>query len=177
MKFALLAPLTIVLTACSGPYDDLGQSFVVQSKPKGSNTDVRRLVLVSTKHRGAFRYDQVMAVSLTSDTVEIRPKFPLSLLEKSVDLPASRVSGCAMTCFGVQDKHVDLLFADHGADISFDAPSKFIDWCWQNGLPMFSGANKRDWLYSGKALPTKAGYVRVPKDEYENQAHQACLGY
>jgi hypothetical protein len=177
MKTLLLLVIAIALSGCSGPYDDLGQSFSVQTSPKGTNVEVRRLVLGSTRHRGAFSYDRVMAVSLTADAVEIRPKFPFSLIEKSIDLPASQVSGCAMTCFGVQDKHVDLLVESHGADISFDVPSKFIDWCWQNNLPMFSGANKRDWLYSGKSLPTKVGYVQVPKEEYESQAHQACLGY
>jgi hypothetical protein len=177
MKPSLLPLLAVVLTGCSGPYDDLGQNFAVHTEPKGANTEVRRVVLVSTRHHGAFSYDRVMAVSITSNTVEIRPRFPFSLFQKGIDLPASQVSGCAMTCFGVQDKHVDLLFESHGADISFDAPSKFIDWCWRNNLPMFSGANKRDWLYSGKSLPTKAGYVQVSRENYENQAQQACLGY
>ncbi|KAB2915548.1 MAG: hypothetical protein F9K30_18985 [Dechloromonas sp.] len=177
MKASLLIVAAAVLAGCSGPYDDLGQAFVAKTEPKGTSTDVRRLVLVSTRHRGALSYDRTMAVSLTADTVEIRPKFPFSLIEKGLDLPASQVSGCAMTCFGVQDQHVDLLFEEHGADISFDVPSQFIDWCWRNNLPMFSGDSKRGWLYSGRPLPTKTGYVQVAKESYEKQAYRACLGY
>lgn len=82
-----------------------------------------------------------------------------------------------MTCFGVRDQNVDLLFEKHGADIQFDDANEFINWCWRNDIPMTSGASKRDWLYSGKALPSREAFVRVSKEEYEKQAHRACLGY
>lgn len=169
--------LVLVLTACYGPYEDLSQDFEAHGKAKGSEVKVRNIVLDSTKHRGAFSYRGSMSVSLTEDVVEVRPDFPLSLFVKNLDLPSSRVSGCAMTCFGLSDQNVDLLFENHGVDIQFDAAKEFIDWCWRNHVPMISGANKRAWLYSGKTLHSRESYVRVTKEDYEKQAQRACLGY
>lgn len=177
MKELGVLGLLIPLAACSGPYEDLSQEFEAHGKAKGSELEMRNIVLVSTKHRGAFSFHGGMSVSLTENMVEVRPDFPLSLFVKSLDLPSSRVSGCAMTCFGTRDQNVDLLFEKHGADIQFDAAKELIDWCWRNDVPMTSGTNKRDWLYSGKALPPRETYSRVSKEEYEKQAYQACLGY
>jgi hypothetical protein len=177
MRILRFLCLLLALTACNGPYEDLSKDFEAHGNARGSEVKVRNIVLVSTKHRGAFSYRGGMSVSLTEDVVEVRPDFPLSLFVESLDLPSSRVSGCAMTCFGVRDQNVDLLFENHGADIQFDAAEEFIDWCWRNDVPMTSGANKRDWLYSGKALPSREVYVRVSKEDYEKQAHRACLGY
>ena len=121
MKIVGVLVSCLALTACDGPYEDLSKDFEASGKTIGSEVSVRNIVLVSTKHRGAFSYHGGMSVSLTGDTVEVRPDFPFSLFVKSLDLPASKVSACAMTCFGVRDQNVDLLFENHGADIQFDA--------------------------------------------------------
>ena len=177
MRTLCVIGVLVALGACKGPYEDLSKDFEARSGATGSEVAVRNIVLVSTKHQGAFSYHGGMSVSLTENAVEVRPDFPLSLFVKSLDLPSSRVSGCAMTCFGVGDQNVDLLFEQHGADVQFDAATEFMDWCWRNEIPMISGANKRDWLYSGKTLPARETYARVSKEEYEKQAHRACLGY
>lgn len=177
MRILIVLVALNALLACAGPYDDLAKDFEAAGQAKGANVGVNNVVLVSTKHRGAFSYRGGMTVSLTENVVEVRTDFPLNLFEKSIDLPAAQVSACAMTCFGVKDRNVDLLFVAHGADIQFDAAAEFIDWCWRNGIPMASGAQKRDWLYSGKALPSRETYTRVSREEYEKQAHRACLGY
>jgi hypothetical protein len=64
-----------------------------------------------------------------------------------------------------------------GAEISSDVASKIVDWCWQNTLPMLTGAEERAWLYERRPLPSKGRYVPVPRDEYERQANRTCMGY
>jgi hypothetical protein len=82
-----------------------------------------------------------------------------------------------MTCFGGGDRRADLVFEQQGAEVSFDAAPEILEWCWQNGLPMLSGAEERGWLYEGRPLPAKAGYVQVAREEYDRRAHRTCMGY
>jgi hypothetical protein len=177
MKSAASLLLAVGLAGCSGPYDDLAKDFAAKGEPQGQRTSVSAMTLVSNRHEGAFNYNGVITVSLAANTVEIRPISPASFFLGGLDLPAERISGCSMTCFGVDDQHADLLFESHGAEISFDGAAEFIDWCWRNDLPLISGANRRDWLYAGGSLSGKAAYLPVPRDEYERQALQACRGF
>jgi len=165
------------LMACGGPYVDLAAAFPGKGPPGGTELKVRRVVLISTRHRGAYNYTGVLKVTVADRAIEIRPRAPQSLFLADLTLPASGVSGCSMTCFGTDDQRADLVFADQGAEVSFDAAAEVVEWCWRNGLPMLSGKQEREWLYEGHALPSKRASVRVARDEYARQARSTCMGY
>ena len=173
--FAALA--LCLLAGCGGPYVDLAKDFTAQGEPTGGRINVKRVVIVSQRHRGAYNYRGVLEVSLTANAVEIRPTFPQSVALDRLTLPAERVTGCSMTCFGSEDRRADLVFEQQGAEVTFDAAADIVDWCWRNGLPMLTGAQERAWLYESRPLPSKAAYLRVTRDEYERQAHNTCMGY
>ena len=175
LRSVLLILIAAGLVGCSGSYEDLEGAFGVEDGVTGDGVGMVEIVLVSTTHRGAYTLHP--DVILTDSTVEIRPRFPLSLFHRDLSLPASAISGCSMTCFGMDDKNADLLFEDQGVKVSFGAAPEMVDWCWQEGLPMLSGESVRGWQYSGRALPAKAEYSQVDKEEYEQQANSACTGY
>jgi hypothetical protein len=118
-----------------------------------------------------------LRVYLSDGAVELRPRSTSVGLLDDLRLPATSVSGCSMTCFGGNDRHADLLLGQQEAEVSFDAAAEIVDWCWRNNLPMLSGAQERGWLYEGRALPSKADYEPVARDEYERQANRTCMGY
>jgi hypothetical protein len=173
----VLSLCTAGLAACGGgPYADLAKDFSGEAEDAGTRLDVKRVVMVSIRHRGAYNFGG-LHVSLTRDAVHIRPRFPLSLSLEPLILPAASVAGCTMTCFGIDDQHADLVFEKQGVEVSFDTAPELVDWCWRNGLRMLTGKEERGWLHSGQRLPDKASYVRVEISEYEEQAQSACMGY
>lgn len=82
-----------------------------------------------------------------------------------------------MTCFGMNDRHVDLILGAEGTEITVDAPNDMLDWCWHSNRPMITGQEQSDWLYSGKQLPDFKDYAQISREEYEKRACQACAGY
>jgi len=172
-----IALALLVLTGCSrGAYRDLEAGFAAEGGPSGIRTPANRLFMVSTRHRGAFQVGGVQ-VFLSADAVEIRPRFPASAYLRNLRLPAASISACSMTCFGPEDRYADLLLEPQGAQVSVDAASELVEWCWQNDLPMASAAETRGWLYRGHSLPSRTAYARVSREDYEEQARRACLGH
>jgi hypothetical protein len=168
--------LLLILAGCTGPYDDLATDFTAVGDPTGVQIKGDRVVMSSRKHRGAYTFGSVR-VFLTDAAVEIGPTTVARPLLANLRLPAASVSGCSMTCFGGHDRRASLVFEQKGAAVSFDAASEIVEWCWQNGVPMLSGAAKRGWLYQGLPLPSRAGYVRPSREDYARQAERACMGY
>ena len=176
LRICSTSVLLLLLAGCGGPYNDLARDFTAQGEPTGVEIDAARVVMVSRKHRGAYTFGG-LRVFLSESAVELRPRSTYLGLLKKLRLPADGVSGCSMTCFGGKDRHADLVFGPQEAEVSFDASSEIVDWCWQNELPMLSGAQERGWLYEGRSLPSKADYEPVTRDEYEQQANRTCMGY
>jgi hypothetical protein len=171
-----VVPVLLVLTGCSGPYADLAKDFAADGEPAGLLVKGSQVVMASTRHRGAYTFGG-RQVFVSDTAVDIRAESSTFGLLPNLRLPATGVSGCSMTCFGSRDRRANLVLAQQGAEVSFEAASEIVEWCWQNGLPMFSGADKRGWLYEGRPLPSKAAYVRAARDVYEQQADRACMGY
>ncbi len=178
MKMVLLLALTALLLGCKGPYKDLEGDFAA-SDAKGGGTQVSTnyITLVSQNQTGAFNYKGVLEVTVSDDAVTFAPRTPYSIFQKAIRIPSTAITGCSMTCFGMDDRHVDLLLGKQGTDISLDAPKAMLDWCWRTNRPMITGKQKRDWLYAGKELPDIKDHLQVARDEYERQACRACAGY
>lgn len=132
--------------------------------------------MTSQRHRGAYTFRSVQ-LFLSKTDLEIWPSPGHLGTLRSLRIPAASVSGCSLTCFGGADRHGDLVLEAQGAQLSFDAASEIVEWCWRNGLPMLTGAEERAWMYGKQPLSSKARYVPVPRDEYERQANRTCMGY
>src|SRR5438874_742374 len=87
-----LITLSYGLNPNSGPYGDLVSAFgsgkPLHVKPIPSRT----IVLSSTKHKGAFSYNDIIDIRLAPNAIEFAPSFPLM---HRVQIPPSKISGAA----------------------------------------------------------------------------------
>jgi len=178
----MLRPALIILfivagVACGGSYDDLEKAFPAKSELKPRMVASRTIVLTGKYHSGAENLRGVANVGLTSGFVEIGADKPFALMYSKIQIPVDAITGCSKTCFGPSKWDADLLLNDVGIDIGIENSQDVLDWCWDNGLPLISSSARRAWMYEGKGLPSKTGYVRVSKDEYTSQTRSACMGY
>ena len=175
---ALLIP-TLALTACDGPYRDLEASFRSPQAASAPSIPIDQVVLTSTKHVGAHRFNGVLSVKLPSAAVELEPTLPFGLGMSTVTIPADMIAGCSMTCFGDGVWDADLLIASTGTEISFRNSRQVVEWCWSNRIPMISGKHKREWLYGGGKIPDRSTFAEQlsSRELYDGQAKQSCLGF
>jgi len=175
------------LAACSGGYGDLEQSFSV-AKPAASTPSalapekpiaVEKVILVSTKGGGADNFNNVLAIKLTANAVEIEPKLPLSLWMNNLSIPAEAISGCSKTCFGTGVWDADILVERTGVELSFPSSDQIVEWCWANKIPMIPAKARRQWLYANASLPSRSEFSEQlsSRERFDQQARQSCLGY
>jgi hypothetical protein len=179
VRALILATAVTLTTACHGPYDDLEKSFKASQSTSASPVPVDRVVLTSNRYRGAYSYDKALTVQLSSSTVELKPAFPFSVAMKDIAIPADAISGCSKTCFGDGVWDADFLLSSAGTEISFRSSRQVVDWCWANKIPMISGKDRRQWLYSGASLPDRSKFSEQlsSRESYDKQAKMSCLGY
>lgn len=181
LRTALL-PLVLLLAACEGPYSDLQSAFPAAASASASAPALppARLLLVSTKHRGAFTYGEgIVAIKLLPDGVEMVPNFPFSVAMAPVFLPTASVAGCSRTCFGDGVWDLNLLIPATGTEISLPQSRAAMEWCWAKQIPMIPAADRRAWLYSGAPLPEKSKFAEqlASREKFDHQAKQSCLGF
>jgi hypothetical protein len=176
-KPALLILMAIVGAACGGSYDVLEKAFPAKTDLQPKLIASRTIVLTSTPHSGAENLRGIVNIGLAPAFVEISADKAFDLFYSRIQIPNDAIAGCSKTCFGSTKWDTDLLLEDVGIQVSIENAQEVLDWCWDNGLPMISSSVRRAWKYEGKALPRKADYVRVSKNEYASQAKSACLGY
>ena len=167
------------MTGCHGPYDDLEGAFKASQPLSGRVIPVDSVVLLSPKHNGAYNYNGVLNVRLLPSRLEIEPSGPVRIFQANLDIPADAVSGCSRTCFGAGMWDANILISKTSTQIDFRNSSQVIDWCWANKIPMISGKDRRQWLYSGAALPDHSTFSEqlASRDKYDAQAKRSCLGY
>src|SRR5262245_11186340 len=118
MRHLAIATTVLVCTACGGPYGDLEAAFRASEASAGRASPSPRVVLVSTKHRGAHSFNGVLALKLLPSAAELEPSFPVSLIMETVRIPVEKISGCSKTCFGPGTWDANLLVAGTGTEIS-----------------------------------------------------------
>lgn len=175
-RLALLVLSTVAVVACGGTYERLEKAFPAKTELKARIIASQTIVLTDRRLSGAENLKKIANIGLTSGVVEIGADKPFSLVYSKVQIPVGAIAGCSKTCFGPDKWDADLLLNEVGIQISIENSQDVIDWCWENDLPMLQSSVRRAWKYEGKELPSKAGYVRVSKQEYASQARSACVG-
>ncbi len=173
----IVLTISVILTACGGPYKEVANQFPARSDFPSEMLESKSLVLTDTDHRGAQSLQQIVNVGLDSSGIHFRPDFPFSIGFPPAEVPLDAISGCGMTCFRKDRWDVDLLLGDLGIEVGISQAPEVIEWCWERGLPMISGKDKREWMYSGGQLPSRDGYVQVDREEYRQQTKRRCQGY
>ena len=171
---ALLCVLPLL--GCSPSYSDLEDAFAAKNMVTTPALEQRSMVITSQKHRGAESYRDLVTIRLSVDSVDIENSTPFA---KAIKVPTEEIAGCSMTCFGVDDQHINLLIPRTGSDLMIPRSEALLDWCWSTRRPMISGGARRNWQYHGVALP-KAETFADPlnsRELYDAQVTQSCLGF
>jgi len=173
MRF-LAVLLVLCCSSCSKAKTDLEAAFLAQSPESGKPADVRSVSITGLKKGDFTTFGEGSKVLLTGDAIRVDLPGRDALL-----IPSSQVHGCTMVCFGGEKWNVDLLIPSAEASLSFEHSKDVYEWCWSNKLPMISGAATRDWLYSGKPLPSKRDLSEslASRTDYDARARSACSGY
>ena len=171
-----IAGVMFLMLSGDGPYRDLEVTFPAVTGADSGLVVSDRVVFASTKHRGSYNYDGVR-VTLSDDFVELNPQFPLNAGLQRVQIPEAAIAGCSKTCGGWWT--ADLLIESTGTEISLEESQSVLDWCWNNRIPMISGADRREWLYNGASLPGRESFAAQlgSREQYDRQATLACQGY
>ena len=166
-----------LLSGCSDIYQDIETAYGKNKDPKSSVNLETKTFSVSSKHRkGIETYRGIASISISSKGVALDAGAPFT---DSVFIPIEDVAGCAMTCFGTDDQHVDLLIPKTGTDLMVQSSEALLSWCWKNKKPLFSGKSKRAWLYKNEQLPSSSDFEEQfnSREIFDKQKVQSCLGY
>jgi len=177
MKPILLLLSLVLLSGCSEIYSDIEAVFGAKEKPAESKQLETKTFSVSSQNRkGIETFRNIATVLISEKGIYFDAGAPFT---KSVFIPTQEVAGCAMTCFGTEDQHVDFLVPKTGTDLMIQSSNDLLNWCWENKKPMFSGKSKREWLYNKVPLPPADEFVEQLGDrkKYDEQKRQSCLGY
>lgn len=178
----LMKPTTLVLMlaflfGCSDIYEDLETAYGENEAPKNSIKLETKTFSVSSKNRkGIETYQGIASISISSRGVALDAGAPFT---NSVFIPIEDIAGCAMTCFGTDDQHVDFLITKTGTDLMIQSSEELLSWCWKNKKPMFSGKSKRAWLYKSEPLPPSGDFEEQynSREIFDKQKERSCLGY
>lgn len=178
MRLPYVAPLLLaaLLAGCSEAYTSLEDSFAVEQLPGDPSITGTSITITGPSHRGATSYRELVDVYVKSDAIGVAVAAPF---HKSILIPAEKVSACAMTCFGMKDRHIDLLIASTGSVLSFPNAPLLTDWCWESKKQIFPGDVERAWQYSGGTLPApNPGDPQfASREAYANALLQSCRGF
>jgi hypothetical protein len=176
MRIASAILCAVLLVGCSPSYSDLEEAFPAKDLKDTPALEEHSMVITSQKHRAAESYHDLITIRVSAESVEIENTAPL---RKAIRVPTVEIAGCSMTCFGVDDQHVNLLVPKTGSDLMIPRSEALLDWCWSTRRPMISSDARRKWQYRGVALPQSDTYAEQLKsrDLYNAQAKQSCLGY
>ncbi len=177
MKLIIVLLVITSLSGCSDIYTDIEMVFEVKDLPSESKQlEIKTFSVSSRNRKGITTYRDIATIHISSKGIYLDSGTPFS---KKVFIPTNEVAGCAMTCFGTDDQHVDFLIPKTGSDLMVQSSKALLNWCWENKKPMFSGKSKREWLYNKASLPPASEFVEQLSDRkmFDEQRKQSCLGY
>lgn len=177
MKIFLLLLCIPLLTGCFKAYGDLESKYSGNKVPNGTQTIKSKTFSVSSvNRRGIESFHDIASIRISDEGVALDPGVPFT---SSVFIPSKDIAGCAMTCFGTDDQHIDILVPATGSDVMIKSSERLLDWCWSNRKPMYSGKEKRDWLYNDKPLPPNRNFYAQfgSREIFNKQQVRSCLGY
>jgi len=176
MRLIIHIFISVFLIGCSGAYGDLEEKYPANEIVDSEIVEMKSIILTSKVHKGdgAHSINGLSKVKINSEFMEIEINIPWY---QKIQIPVEEISGCGKTCFGSDAWDADILLGELGTEISFRNSKQVLEWCWEQGLPMITSKNKRDWMYNDKTLPSKEGYQQVSKEEYTRQTKRRCAGY
>lgn len=176
MQYTAAIAMLLLLGGCGESYSDLERAFGTSKIIGGSRLSADSIVLTSQRNPGAEAYRGIASIHLSPESVQIEVSAPFT---KPVSIPVEEVGACAMTCFGYDDRRVDLLIPKVGASVMIRESQELLDWCWNTKRPMAPGAVKRDWAYNRIPLPPRLAFEHQFQSRavYDYQTKQSCLGY
>lgn len=167
---------TMLLFGWGDAYNLLEEAFSVGSLAGDPSITGTSLTITGPRNRGAASYRDLVDVYVSSNAIGVAISVPF---HKALLIPAEEVSACAMTCFGLNDRHVDLLIASTGSVLSFPNNQLIVDWCWGSRKQVFPGDVERAWQYSGGTLPPRN--LEDPqfssRETYDKAMLQSCRGF
>ena len=176
MRYSVALAGILVLGGCGKSYSDLEGAFGTSKIGGAAHLPENTLVLTSQRNPGAESYRGIASIYLSMKSVDIEVSTPFT---KPVSIPTQEVAACGMTCFGYDNRHVNLLIPKVGVDVMIRESKQLLDWCWDNKKPMVSGEIQRNWAYKGAPLPLATAFSQQfeSRAAYDYQTKQSCLGY
>lgn len=171
-----LVSLVVLLAGCSEAYSTLERSFAVDSLKGEPSVRSTSMTIGGPSHAGATNYGGVVDLYVSSSGIGVSVSAPFL---QPIHIPSERVSGCAMACFGANDRHVELLIESTGSVVSFPEVPQLLDWCWEARKPVFPGDAEREWKYKGDRLPSTdlTDPQFVSREAYDGALLNNCRGY
>ena len=166
----------VSLIGCNQAYSNLEAPFAVEDLPGDPSISGTSITITGPSTRGATEYRDLVDVHIKRDAIAVSVAIPF---HQPISVPVEMVSACAMTCFGMDDRHVDLLIASTGTVVSFPNNQLLTDWCWDAKKQVFPGDVERAWEYSGGILPPSnpEDPQFASREAYDNALLQSCRGF
>ena len=121
MKLILLSLILVLISGCSNIYSDIEVEFGSKEKPAESNRlDTKTFSVSSQKRKGIETYRNIATILISEKGIFLDAGAPFT---ESVFIPTLEIAGCAMTCFGTEDQHVDFLILKTGTDLMIQSTS------------------------------------------------------
>jgi len=164
----------MLLSACSGSYEDLESAFGSNQESTGRLLRARSLSVTSQRFQGVTNYGRA-DIRISKESIDIDLGVPFL---KQLKVPSGEIAGCSMTCFGSYDRRVNLLIPRTGTNLMVSG-RELLDWCWSNRKPMLSREMRSSWEYRGAKLPSYSASLDqfTSRSVFDKQAELACQGY
>jgi len=176
MRYLVALGMMLALSGCGKSYRDLETAFGTEKVAGIKRLPADTIVITSQRNPGAESYHGITSVYVSASSVDIEVSV---LFLRPISIPTQEIAACGMTCFGYDDKHVDLLIPKVGADVMIPASKELLDWCWETRRPMVPSSVRRNWAYNGVPLPPASNYAGQFESRavFDLQTKQSCLGY
>lgn len=157
-------------------YSDLQTEYGVALPIETPDIENTALTITGPAHKGAETYFEGVSLRISNQSIIVAVN---SEKLGAVAIPTKEIAGCSMTCFGTEDRRLDLIVVKLGSVLSFPTDEKLENWCWESKKQIYSGAIQRAWEYNGASLPPYNGGDPQfkSKSAYDTQLYQSCLGY
>lgn len=164
---------TTMLIACTGSYDRLHERYGHDHDAAGRKLDTKQVAITERNRKGVTSIGDSTSVYLSEEALYLVDKF--AYFPGDTRIPATAVDACSMVCFGSSDRHVALVLGEAGAEVTVTDSDELRRWCWRNRIPVISGAERRLWLYEGKALPP--ALLENSYQTFDRKMRSSCNGY
>jgi len=171
----VIASLSI-LSGCSSVYSDLEEAYGVEQISDLNYLPVGNISITSNRRSGILTFTGTASLSATEDAIFI---ITGESTFSPIMVPVTDIAACSMTCFGAEDRHINLLIPSVGSNVMVNASKKLLDWCRLSGRPMISSAARRAWQYDLQQIEKPAlgdGSSMQSAEDYEGLAQAACKG-